>query len=320
MVSCIFFVIHHVVDTLVGLLPSIYSTFVIEERHGFNKTTPSLFVTDLVKSTVLHVVIGCPLLSLLLAVIMYTGPYFYVYVCLTIGVIQLVAVIVYPTLIQPCFNKVTPLDEGPLRSAIEQLAASLHFPLQKLFVIDGSKRSAHSNAYFYGLPCGSKRIVLYDTLIEQSSQAQVVAVLAHELGHWKRNHTMKNMVLMQLLTVFQFWLFGLVLHSRHMYEEFGFYNETPTFVGLMLFSCIYSPVSHVLTFVMNLLSRKFEYEADAFAVSLGHGDELKSGLITLHKENKGTMIPDSWYSAYHHSHPPLLQRLDAIDQLLRKKQ
>jgi len=309
--SCVFMFSYSIIEDLINQPWGIYFQFVIEERHGFNKMTARLYVTDWIKSQALGIVIGAPIMTLIIWVVRWGGPHFYVYVWGTIAVIQIVMMTIYPILIAPLFNKFTPLEEGPLRTKIEALAASLSFPLTKLFVIDGSTRSSHSNAYMYGF-WWNKRIVLYDTLLSQTKNEQdVVAVLAHELGHWKMNHTTSNLIIAQILLFTNFFCYGLVMNTDQMYTDFGFESK-PVVVGLLLFSFLFSPVEHVIGFCMNMMSRKFEYEADAFAQKLGYADNLRSGLVAISKENKGDLNPDGFYSAYHHSHPTLVERLKAL--------
>jgi len=247
----------------------------------------------------------------LINIIKWGGPYFYIWTWSFLLLFSLFMMTIYPNVIAPLFNKFTPLEEGELKNAIEKLAASIHFPLTKLFIVDGSKRSGHSNAYFYGF-FKNKRIVLYDTLLQQMELKEIVAVLAHELGHWSSNHVLKMLIISEIHLFISFWLFGQITNWDAMYTSFGF-DSKPTIIGLILFfQFIMSPVDHVLSFLMNILSRKFEFEADGFAVKLGYSSELRNGLIKLNAENMGNTNPDKWYSTYHYSHPPLLERLKAI--------
>jgi len=298
----------------VGIPFSLYSTFVVEDRHGFNKMTPGLFFSDFAKSSVLEVVIGMPLLWALIYIVKWGGPSFHYYLFGFTVSFGLLFSLIYPNLIAPLFNKFEPLHDVELRQKIEKLAADLKFPLTELYQMDGSKRSAHSNAYFYGF-WWAKRIVLYDTLLTMSHD-EILAVLGHELGHWKLNHTIKGLTISIAHLFVVFWLFNLVLYSpmsAALFASFGFKGESAVYLALSLFESIYTPVAHVIHLAMTMLTRKNEFEADAFAVSLGKGTYLKSALMGLHKENKGDCNPDPWYSWYHHSHPPLVERLRAID-------
>ncbi|KAF1321875.1 Caax prenyl protease 1, partial [Globisporangium splendens] len=300
-------------DTLFGLPFALYSTFVVEARHGFNKQTLGLFFMDKLKGFVLFMVIGYPVTAALIYVIRWGGELFYLYVWAFLFAFSLVMVTLYPVLIMPLFNKFTPLEEGALRSRIEVLASSLHFPLTKLFVCDGSKRSNHSNAYFFGF-FKSKRIVLFDTLLEQATDDEIVAILGHELGHWKLWHTAQGFMIQQVYTFVLFYVFGLCMHDSELFASFGFASDTkPVIIGFLLFSqTVWAPVEHVLSFLITLNTRKNEFQADAFAVDLGHERALKSGLTKLAIENLSNMNPDPLYSAYHYSHPPLVERLNAI--------
>ncbi|KAJ3694726.1 hypothetical protein LUZ60_000103 [Juncus effusus] len=234
-------------------------------------------------------------------------------------VLSIVMMTIYPVLIAPLFNKFTPLPEGELREKIEKLAASLKFPLKKLFVVDGSTRSSHSNAYMYGF-FKNKRIVLYDTLIQQcSDEEEIVAVLAHELGHWKLNHTLYTFIALQTLTFLQFGGYALVRNSKDLFESFGF-DTQPVIIGLIIFQHTIIPVQHLVSFGLNLVSRAFEFQADAFAKKLGYTSTLKAALVKLQEENLSAMNTDSWYSAYHYSHPPLVERLAALQDSDTKKE
>ncbi|RYR75186.1 hypothetical protein Ahy_A02g009861 [Arachis hypogaea] len=249
---------------------SLYSTFVIEARHGFNKQPIWLFFRDMIKGMLIAIVIGPPIVAAIIVIVQKGSPYLAIYLWGFMLVLSLVMMTIYPVLIAPLFNKFTPLPEGTLREKIEKLAASLKFPLKKLFVVDGSTRSSHSNAYMYGF-FKNKRIVLYDTLIQQcKNDDEVVAVIAHELGHWKLNHTVYSFVAVQHTVI---------------------------------------PIQHLVSFGLNLVSRSFEFQADAFAKKLGYAAELRAGLVKLQEENLSAMNTDPWYSAYHYSHPPLVERM-----------
>ncbi|XP_057435703.1 CAAX prenyl protease 1 homolog [Lotus japonicus] len=296
---------------------SLYSTFVIEARHGFNKQTPWLFFRDMIKGIFLSVVIGPPIVAALIVIIQNGGPYLAIYLWAFMFALSIVMLTIYPVLIAPLFNKFTPLPDGQLKEKIEKLASSLEFPLKKLFVVDGSTRSSHSNAYMYGF-FKNKRIVLYDTLIQQCKKdEEIVAVIAHELGHWKLNHTVYTFVAMQILTLLQFGGFTLVRNSTDLFQSFGF-DTQPVLIGLILFQHTVIPLQQLVSFGLNLVSRSFEFQADAFAKNLGYAAELRLGLVRLQEENLSAMNTDPWYSAYHYSHPPLVERLEAIDKSDKK--
>jgi len=273
--------------------------------------TKKLWVMDKIKGQLLTIAFGTPVGAGVLAIIKHTGDSFFYWVWLFMFTVQLIAVTIYPIVIVPLFNKLTPLEEGPLKKAIDGLAGKLKFPLGELQVIDGSKRSSHSNAYFTGLPW-KKKIVLYDTLIEQQTQEQVVAVLAHELGHWQMGHTTKLIGINSAHLFIIFSLFSAFVHNHQMFAEFGFHKEMPIIIGFFLFSEVLTPSECFLQFGMNSLTRKFEYEADAFADNMGYKVELAQALIKLQIKNLSTMDADHLYSSYHYSHPILPERLSAL--------
>ncbi|XP_010261328.1 PREDICTED: CAAX prenyl protease 1 homolog [Nelumbo nucifera] len=298
---------------------SLYSTFVIESRHGFNKQTIWLFFKDMFKGICLSIILGPPIVATIIVIVQKGGPYLAIYLWGFMFVLSLVMMTLYPVLIAPLFNKFTPLPDGELRQRIETLASSLKFPLKKLFVVDGSMRSSHSNAYMYGF-FNNKRIVLYDTLIQQcKNEEEVVAVIAHELGHWKLNHTMYSFIAVQVLTFLQFGGYTLVRNSKDLFESFGF-DTQPVLIGLIIFQHTVIPFQHLVSFGLNLVSRSFEFQADAFAKKLGLAKPLRAGLVKLQEENLSAMNTDPWYSAYHYSHPPLVERLAALDESNKKEE
>ncbi|KAK6433195.1 zinc metalloprotease [Oleoguttula sp. CCFEE 5521] len=298
-------------ETLISIPFSYYHHFVLEEKFGFNKQTPALFLTDIGKSLGLSLAFGIPLGAAFLKIVQKTGDQFFLYLWLFTLVVQLFFVTIYPIVIVPIFNKLTPLPPGSLKERIDALAAKLKVPLSELQVIDGSKRSAHSNAYFTGLPW-KKKIVIYDTLIEKSSEKEVEAILAHELGHWAKGHTTKLIGISSAHLFYVFALFSVFINNRSLYEAFGFYGEKPIVIGFILFNEVLSPTDSVVKLLMNVLTRKFEYEADAFSHSLGYATELSSSLIKLQIQNLSSMDADWMYSAYHYSHPILTERLKAV--------
>ncbi|ESO88920.1 hypothetical protein LOTGIDRAFT_209825 [Lottia gigantea] len=352
--SIVFTLLATIFSTITSLPWSIYSTFVIEEKHGFNKQTLGFFLKDQVKKLVVMQCIALPITASLIYIIKVGGDYFFIYVWLFTLVVSLLLITIYADYIAPLFDKFTPLPEGDLRSKIEELAASINFPLKKLYVVDGSKRSSHSNAYFYGF-YKNKRIVLFDTLLqdyvapkddkkddktdndeeqkkneeeegkeEESNEEkkkkkqgcnneEVLAVLSHELGHWKLNHNLKNLVIGQINTFLCFMMFALLMNRKELFTAFGFTTQ-PTLIGLLIiFQFIFSPYNEVLSFCMTALSRKFEFQADDFAKTLHRANKLKSALIKLNKDNLGFPISDWLYSTWHFSHPPLIERLNALE-------
>ena len=317
--SIVWVLLISIISTVMNLPWSVYKTFSLEARHGFNKTTPKTFVTDMIKSLVLTFVLAPPIIAAIVLILLKTGPLMPVYLWTFIFTLSIVMMTLYPTLVAPLFNRYDALPDGELKEKIQALATMLKFPLKKLFVVDGSKRSAHSNAYMYGF-FNNKRIVLYDTLLSQCTDNQVVAVLAHELGHWKLRHTPVLFVASQCLLAAQLSLFAVARFAPGLYSSFGFVpGERPALAAMMLFQLIIGPVDEVLGLLQNVISRAFEFQADAFGASLGWGAELKAALCVLDKENKGAPNVDRWYSAYHYSHPPLPERLAAIDENMKDK-
>jgi len=250
------------IDLIAGLGFSYYHSFVLEEKFGFNKMTVKLWVTDMIKGQALAIAFGIPIGSAFLTIIKKTGQGFFYYLWMFMLVVQITGMTIYPILIVPLFNKLEPLKPGKLKESVEALASKLNFPLAELQVIDGSKRSAHSNAYFTGLPwIGKKKIVIYDTLLEKSTEKEVEAVLAHELGHWKMNHTSRLLFISQAHLFYVFALFSVFIDNRSLYADFGFHQEQPTIVGFMLFNEILSPTDSIVKLLLNIWTRSMEYEA-----------------------------------------------------------
>lgn len=250
----------NILSTILSLPISYYNTFVLEEKFGFNKQTLKLWVTDMLKGQMLGIVLGTPIISAVLKIVQKTGNSFFYYLWLFGVFVQVFAITIYPIVILPLFNKLSPLEPGQIKTGVENLAKKLKFPLSELHVIDGSKRSAHSNAYFYGLPW-KKHIVIYDTLLEKSEPQEVVAVLSHELGHWSLSHTTKLFGIAQFHMFYIFALFSVFVNNKSLYQSFGFVKEQPIMIGFLLFSDALAPMDAVVKLLMNILSRKFEFEA-----------------------------------------------------------
>ena len=296
---------------------SIYSTFVLEKKFGFNKTSMGTFISDQIKSLVLTIVIGGPLLALLLWIFS-SVPNAWVWAWVTITIFSLLLTYLAPTYIMPLFNKFTPLEDGELKDQINAMAQKCEFPLTELFVIDGSKRSTKANAFFTGFG-KNKKIALYDTLIEEQSTDELVGVLAHEIGHFKRKHIVQRMVLSILQTAVIFYLIGLFTTpntpmSDAIYSAFKFPAEQqPLYVGLALFGILFKPISFLLDLAMNLWSRKHEFEADHYAkVHQETPDHLISALKKLSAQNLSNLTPPPLLVFLEYSHPPVLQRIEAL--------
>ncbi|MCB0306439.1 MAG: M48 family metallopeptidase [Calditrichaeota bacterium] len=293
---------------------SIYSTFAIEERYGFNKTTPKTFILDLIKGTALGIVIGGAVLAGVLYFFEYSGPYAWLYCWIAVTLFSLVMQFIAPTWIMPLFNKFTPLEEGDLRSAIMDYARSVKYPLENLFVMDGSKRSSKSNAFFTGFG-KHKRIALFDTLIENQTVPEIVAVLAHEIGHFKKKHILQGMVIGILHTGVMFYLLSIFLSHQGLFEAFYMENAaaTPIYAGLIFFGMLFSPIEMILSVFMQIFSRKNEFEADRYAAeTTGDPESMVSALKKLSAHNLSNLTPHPLYVFLNYSHPPVLERIRAI--------
>jgi STE24 endopeptidase len=304
-------------ENFINIPLSLYKDFVIEERHGFNKKTLGLFIKDTLISFVLIMTLAVPIVLGLVWVIEVGGKYFYIYVEIFVIIIALLIITIYPHFIAPLFNKFTELEEGKLKEKINELASKVSFPLKKVFVIDGSKRSSHSNAYFFGLG-NNKRIVLFDTLIKQMNDEEILAVLCHELGHWQFGHMWKQMANSFLQIFIMFYCYGFFSTNDQLFQSFGF-DEKSIIIGIGLFLGIYSPISFVLGAISLKLSRTFEFQADSYATDFGYGELLSSGLVKLFKENSGDMDPDLIYASFHYTHPTFVERLTFLRELGKKE-
>lgn len=295
---------------------TIYSTFVLEKQFGFNKTTPATFISDQVKSLLLGLIIGAPLLALLLWIFGSVGNA-WLWAWISVTAFSLLMTYLAPTYIMPLFNKFTPLEEGELKEEINAMAKKCDFPLTELFVIDGSKRSTKANAFFTGFG-KQKKIALYDTLIKEQTNEELVGVLAHEIGHFKCKHIVQRMALSIIQTAVIFYLIGLfttpnTTMSNAIYEAFGFTEAQPLYVGFALFGILFKPISFLLELAMNIWSRKHEFEADNYAkVHQGTPDHLISALKKLSAQNLSNLTPHPLMVFLEHSHPPVLQRIDAL--------
>jgi STE24 endopeptidase len=297
--------------SILSLPVGIYSTFVLEERFGFNKTTPRLYVIDKIKGFVLTLLIGVPFLFVVLWLMDAAGAYWWLWVFLFIMAFQLLMVVLYPSLIAPLFNKFEPLPESELRRRILALADQLGFKTSGIFTMDGSRRSAHSNAYFTGLG-KTKRIVLFDTLVEQMTVDQAVAVLAHEIGHYKMKHIRRMLVLRSLYLLVGLYVLSLLINYEPLFTAFGF-DRASHHVALVLFSLLSGPATFYLHPLMNYVSRKHEFEADRFAIEvLKDPKPMEESLIKLTIKNLSNLTPHPWYSAYHYSHPTPAERISAL--------
>ena len=283
-----------------------HKTFVIEERFGFNKSTPALFFADKLKGWLMTIVVGGGLLALIIWFYQLTGQSFWIYAWAVFAVFAVVMNMFYSKIIVPLFNKQTPLGENSLRTKIEHYSNSVGFTLDNIFLIDGSKRSTKANAYFSGFG-SQKRITLYDTLVNDLEEEEIVAVLAHEVGHYKKNHIIINLVVSVLLTGFTLWLLSIFV-SEPIFSQ-ALSVDRPTFhIGLIAFGILYTPISAITGFLMSLLSRKFEYQADDFAKDTYAAQPLINSLKKLSRNSLSNLTPHPLYVKFNYSHPTLLQR------------
>lgn len=305
--ALLFFGILAFASDLLNIPFSVYDTFVIEEKFGFNKTTVKTFVLDKIKGWLVGGVIGGLLLALVIWIFGKTGSYFWLLAWAVISAFSVFMAMFYSNLIVPLFNKQTPLEAGELRTAIEEFSGKVGFRLDNIFVIDGSRRSTRANAYFTGLG-PKKRIVLYDTLLNDLTADEVVAVLAHEIGHYKKRHVAQGVFLSLLQTGVLLFLFALVVDSPALSQALGV--TPPNFhIGMVAFGILYSPVSTVTGLLMNMLSRRNEYQADTFAAVNYRPQALASALKKLSVKNLSNLTPHPIYVFFNYSHPTLLQRL-----------
>ncbi len=289
----------------------LYDTFVIESRFDFNKTTMTTFIADRLKGIMLSILIGGPLLAAILLFLQKTGSLAWLY-CWAIATMAILVIqFIAPTWIMPLFNKFTPLADGPLKEAILHYAKSINFPLENVFVIDGSRRSSKANAFFTGFG-KHRRIALFDTLIEQHDTGELVAILAHEIGHYRKKHIVKNLSLAIIHLGFMFYLLNLFIGQPQLFTAF-FVEQPSIYIGLVLFGMLYSPVEFLLAIMLQYLSRKYEYEADAFAGrTTGKPEELVRALKKLAASNLSNLTPHPLYVMLHYSHPPLGERVAAL--------
>lgn len=296
--------------TILSLPFSIYSTFVIEERFGFNKTTPKTFVLDMLKGLGLGIVLGGPLLAGILAFFTYIDQYAWLYAWGAVTAFTLFVQFIAPTWIMPLFNDFEPLEDSELRKKIREYADKVNFALEGVYVMDGSKRSSKSNAFFTGFG-KNKRIALYDTLIDKHDDEELVAVLAHEIGHYKKKHIIKNMIVSILQTGVMFYLLSIFLNSQGLFDAF-YMEQQSVYAGLIFFGMLYAPIDMILSIFMQMISRKYEFEADEYASTTYKKEPMIQALKKLSKDNLSNLTPHPFYVFLNYSHPPVLQRIKAI--------
>ena len=310
-VALIFFIIIGLASEVINIPFNWYDTFVVEKKYGFNTMTTRTFITDYIKSWVLALILGLPVMALLTWFYYKVGSAFWYYAWGFITIFSVFINFFYSELIVPLFNKQTPLPAGTLRDKIEHFANKTGFQLKNIYIIDGSKRSTKSNAYFSGFG-KKKRIVLYDTLLKEFTEEEIVAVLAHEIGHYKKKHVLVNLLFSVIITGFMLFLFSLVVDNPNLSMALG--AKEPSFhLGLIVFGILYSPLSLIVGLIINIISRENELAADSFVKENYNGKILGDALKKLSVKNLSNMMPHPVYVFFHYSHPPLLQRLKNLE-------
>ena len=305
------------ISAVIELPLSVYQTFKLEQRFGFNQMTPGLWLGDLLKSTLVGAIIGLPLAALILWLMSSTGPLWWLWAWAAWTAFNLLLMWIFPSFIAPLFNKFEPLADESLKARVTQLMERCGFAAKGLFVMDGSRRSAHANAYFTGFG-NSKRVVFFDTLLKQLSPGEVEAVLAHELGHFKHKHITKRMVMMFGVSLLGFALLGWISQQPWFYSGLGVsvleskrlgVPAENNAIALLLFMLAVPVFSFFITPLMSAMSRRDEFEADAYAMQQTDGAQLASALLKLYEDNASTLTPDPWYVSFYYSHPPAVDRL-----------
>lgn len=302
------------ISGIIDLPMSWYQTFVLEQKFGFNKTTLKLWLQDMLKSSLVGLVIGVPLLAVVLYFMESMGNMWWLWTWVFWMSFNALLMLIYPTFIAPLFNKFAPLDDENLKTRVAALMQRSGFSAQGFYVMDGSRRSAHANAYFTGFGSG-KRVVFYDTLLKQLSVDEVEAVLAHELGHFKHKHITKRLISMGLMTLLGFYILGFVMQQSWFYTGLGVMpslDSSNNGLALLLFMLVAPVFTFMLTPIMTMMSRKDEFQADAYAASQTKGEHLVSALLKLYEDNASTLTPDPLYASIYYSHPPASQRIPKI--------
>jgi len=306
----LFLMFFGLIQYVLNLHWSVYSTFFLEERFGFNKTTPALFIKDRLKGLILSALLGLPLLYAMIALFKVLGHWWWLASFLIVTLFQFFLIWIYPKFIAPLFNKFYPLEQQELKEVIEKLVHNAGFEAKEVFVMDASRRSSHGNAYFTGLG-KNKRVVFFDTLLKDLQNKEILAILAHELGHMKLKHIPKSMALSIVLSFFGFWLMGMMANQIWFFNGHFIRIISPAVLFLLFSQAIpvytfwFSPLS-------SWLSRKREFEADQYASKETNGEDLISGLLKLYQQNSSPVITDKMYSTFYHSHPPALERIQAL--------
>lgn len=316
MTGLLFFAILGVFTGILGLPQTLYFTFIIEEKYGFNKTTWKTFISDRLKGLLLTVILGGPIAYAILWLMAKMGNLWWVYTFLFLTAVQLLLIFIFPTFIAPIFNKFSPLPEGEVKEKILNLLARCGFKSSGLFVMDASKRSGHGNAYFTGFG-KNKRIVFFDTLLNSLDAEEVEAVLAHELGHMKKKHVIKGMIKGFFFSFLGLAILGYLKNNSAFFNGHGIQTITD-YMALTVFSMVAGTYTFLLTPISSYTSRKYEYEADQFASENAKAQKLISALVKMYKDNASSLTPDPVFSKFYYSHPPALERVSFLESLQSK--
>lgn len=289
---------------------ALYKQFVIDEKHGINTMTIGLFITDMIKSSLISIILMAIITPLIVKIMEWGGEHFYIYMFAFIVSLTFIMLWIVPNFLMPLFNKYEDIQDGELKTKIYDLADKLNFPLKKLFIVDQSQRSNQSNAYFFGFG-SNKRIVLFDNLLKHLETDEIVSIVAHELGHWSMYHNIVGLVYSFISIFMTFYIFSFVIHRDDILIDFGF-TKHYNIAALLVFLEIYSPVDYLQNLIRTFYTRVLEFQADRFANDLGYKEQLMKGLIRLHIKNKANLNPDPLYATYHFSHPELVERLRAL--------
>jgi STE24 endopeptidase len=305
------------ISSIIEIPLDYYRTFVVDEKYGFNKMTPKMFFTDMIKHALVGLALGAPILFAALWLMQSAGEYWWFYLWVVWSLFNIVMLAIYPTFIAPLFNKFTPLQENSLKAKIEQLLTKCGFKSQGLFVMDGSTRSGHGNAYFTGFG-NSKRVVFFDTLLDKLNEDEIEAVLAHELGHFKHHHVIKRIVMMFLLSLLGLALLGWLINQSWFYAGLGV-NNPSDYMALILFMMASPTFLFLLHPLMASYSRKNEFEADHYAAKQANANHLIQALVKLYRDNASTLTPDPIHSAFYDSHPPASIRISKLSTYTASK-
>lgn len=304
----IFFALIGLAEFLIGLPFEFYHSFIIEDRYGFNTKTVKIWISDILKSLLVMVVLGGMLLSALLLILKYAQWYWWVWAWFIFTSFQLIMVFLYPRFIAPLFNRFTQLESRELKSAIQRLAKRENMSIQEIYQMDATQRTRHTNAYLSGLG-KTKRIVLFDSLIQSYKQDEILAIIAHEIGHFKKKHIKKQLIITGFASLFLFFFASKLIACNVMYKSFGF-SDTPYYVGLFLVGILWAPANFLLSPIGMAVSRKFEREADYYSLKiLGTEKPLSNALKKMAKDNLSNLIPHPIYVFFNYSHPPLVERI-----------